>query len=49
MEYEIDRACSTNVEEEKERKLVVEKLEGNRPLGRRRRRSVDNIKKNLGE
>jgi hypothetical protein len=29
--------------------LVVEKPEGKRPLGRPRRRWVDNIKKNVGE
>jgi hypothetical protein len=30
-------------------KLAVGKREGNRPLERRRRRSVDNIKKNFGD
>jgi hypothetical protein len=40
--------CSTNGGE-KERGLLVGKPEGKRPLGRPRRRWVDNIKWDLGE
>jgi hypothetical protein len=50
--------CSTNGEEEEEEekkkkknayRLLVEKPEGKRPLGRSRRRRVDNIRMDLGE
>jgi hypothetical protein len=42
-------ACSTNGEEEKKNvyTLLVGKPEGNRPLGRPRRRWVDDIKTDL--
>jgi hypothetical protein len=47
------RACSTNGEEEEEKKnacrILVGKPEGKRPLGRPRRRWVDNIKRDLRE
>jgi hypothetical protein len=38
------RACSTNWEKRNAYKLVVGKPEGERPLGRPRRKRVDNIK-----
>jgi hypothetical protein len=46
--------CSTNGEEEKKKKkkayrLLAENPEGKRPLGRPRRRWVDNIRMDLGE
>jgi hypothetical protein len=42
------RACSTNGEKRNAYRILVENPEGNRPLGRRRRRWVDNIKMDLG-
>jgi hypothetical protein len=42
-------ACSTNGEKRNECRIFVGKLEGKRPLGRRRRRWVDNIKMDLLE
>jgi hypothetical protein len=42
-------SCSTNGEEEEAYRLLVEKPEGKRPLGRPRRRWVDNIRMDLGE
>jgi hypothetical protein len=42
-------ACSTNGGEEEEYRILMGKPEGKRPLGRRRRRWVDNIKIYLGE
>jgi hypothetical protein len=42
------RACSTNGEKTAYR-LVVEKPEGKRPLGRPRREWVNNLRMNLGE
>jgi hypothetical protein len=44
----LGRACSTNGETNAYRIMVV-KPDGNRPLGRSRRRWVDNIKMNLRE
>jgi hypothetical protein len=42
------RACSTSVEKRKNAyRILVGKPEGRRPLGRPRRRWVDNIKKDL--
>jgi hypothetical protein len=41
--------CSTNGERRKAYRLLVGKPEGNRPLGRPRRRWVDNIRMDLGE
>jgi hypothetical protein len=43
------RACSTNGEERNAYKILVGKPEGTRPLGRPRRRWVDNIKTHLRE
>jgi hypothetical protein len=41
--------CSTNREKRNAYRLMVGKPEGKRPLGRPRRRWVDNIRMNLGE
>jgi hypothetical protein len=41
--------CSTNVEKGNAYRLLVGKPDGKRPLGRPRRRLVDNIKVDLGE
>jgi hypothetical protein len=41
--------CSTNVEKRNAYSLLVVKPEGKRPLGRPRRRWVDNIRMDLGE
>jgi hypothetical protein len=38
------RACSTNGGEENVYRILVGKLEGRRPLGKQRRRWVDNNK-----
>jgi hypothetical protein len=43
------RACSTNGEKRNAYRILVGKLEGTRPLGRPRRRWVDNIKMDLRE
>jgi hypothetical protein len=43
------RACSTNEERWHAYRILVEKSEGKRPLGRPRRRWVDNIKMDLRE
>jgi hypothetical protein len=43
----MSRACSTN--EENAYTILARKPEGNRPLGRPRRRWVDNIKMDLRE
>jgi hypothetical protein len=43
------RACSTNGGEEEYMRELVGKPERKRPLGRQRRRLVDNIKINLRE
>jgi hypothetical protein len=48
-EDEISRAYSTNDREEKRIKVIVRKPNGKRPLGRPRRRWMDNIKMDLGE
>jgi hypothetical protein len=45
----MDRACSTNRNKRKVYRLLVGNPEGKRPLGRPRRRWVDNIKMDLGE
>jgi hypothetical protein len=42
-------ACSTNLGERNTYRLLVGKPEGRRPLGRLRRRWVDNIKMDLGD
>jgi hypothetical protein len=41
--------CNTNGREENAYRLLVGKPEGKRPLGRPRRRWVNNIKMDLGE
>jgi hypothetical protein len=43
------RACSTNWGDEECIRILVGNLEGKKPLGRPRRRWVDNIKMDLGE
>jgi hypothetical protein len=43
------RPCSTNGETRNAYRILVEKPEGKRTLGRRRRRSVDNIKMGVRE
>jgi hypothetical protein len=43
------RACSTNGESRNAYRILVGKPEGKRPLGRPRRRLVDNIKIDLRE
>jgi hypothetical protein len=43
----MDRACSTNRGEDD--MILVGKPEGKRPIGRPRRRWVDNIKMDLGD
>jgi hypothetical protein len=43
----MDRACSTNGEKRNPYRILVEKPDGKRPLGRPRHRSVDNIKIDL--
>jgi hypothetical protein len=45
----MDRACSTNVETRNAYRILVGKPEGKRPLGRPRRREVDNINTDLRE
>jgi hypothetical protein len=45
----MDRACSTDCEKRNAYRILVGKPEGKRPLGRRRRRWVDNIKMYLRE
>jgi hypothetical protein len=40
----MSRACSTNGKKGNAYRILMEKPEGKRPLGRQRRRSVDNIK-----
>jgi hypothetical protein len=46
-EDEMGMACSTNGEKRNAYRILVGKPEGNRPLGRPRRRWVDNIKIDL--
>jgi hypothetical protein len=48
MEAEMSRACST-YEKRNACRILVGKPEGNRPLGRPRRRWVNNIKMDLSE
>jgi hypothetical protein len=43
------RECSTNGEKMNGYKILVGKSDGKRPLGRTRRRWMDNIKNYLGE
>jgi hypothetical protein len=45
----MDRTCSTNGEKRNEYRILVGMSEGKRPLGRPRRRWVDNIKIDLRE
>jgi hypothetical protein len=46
-EDEIGRACSTNGEKTNVYRILVGNPEGKRPLGRPRRRWVDNVKMDL--
>jgi hypothetical protein len=48
-EDETGRACRTNGEKRNDYKILVENPKGKRPLGRRRRRWVDNITMDLVE
>jgi hypothetical protein len=48
-EDETGGPCSTNGEKRNAYRLLLRKPEGKRPLGRPRRRWVDNIRMNLGE
>jgi hypothetical protein len=48
-EDEMGRACSMNGEKNMAYRILVGKPEGKRPLGRRRCRWVDNIKRDLKE
>jgi hypothetical protein len=48
-EDETGRACSTNGEKRNDYRILVGKPEGKRPLGRPRRKWVDNIKMDLRE
>jgi hypothetical protein len=48
-ENEVGRACSTNGEKRNAYRILVGMPEGKRPLGRPRRRFVDNIKTDLRE
>jgi hypothetical protein len=48
-EDEMGGSCSTNGEKRNAFKLLVGEQEGKRPLGRSRRRWVDNIRMDLGE
>jgi hypothetical protein len=41
--------CSTNGREDERLKIIGGKARGKEPLGRRRRRRVDNIRMDLGE
>jgi hypothetical protein len=43
----MSRACSTNVEKRNAYRILVGMPEGKRPLGRPRRRQVNNIKMDL--
>jgi hypothetical protein len=45
----MDGPCSMNGEKRNAYRLLVGKPEGKRPLGRPRRRWVDNIRMDLGE
>jgi hypothetical protein len=45
----MDRACNTNGAKRNACRILVEKPEGKRPLGRHRRRWEDNIKMDLRE
>jgi hypothetical protein len=46
-EDETNRACSTNGAKRNAYRMLMGKTAGKRPLGRRRRRWVDNIKMDL--
>jgi hypothetical protein len=48
-EDEIGGSCSTNGEKRNACRLLVGKPEGKKPLGRPRRRWMDNIRMDLGE
>jgi hypothetical protein len=45
----VGKACSTNGEKRNAYRILVGKPEGERPLGRPRRRCVDNIKMDIKE
>jgi hypothetical protein len=49
VEDEMSRTCSTNGAKRNANRILVGKLEGKRPLGRPRRRWMDNIKMDLRE
>jgi hypothetical protein len=49
MEDEMGRSCSTNGEKRNAFRILVGKPQGKRPLGRPRRRWVNNIKMDLRE
>jgi hypothetical protein len=46
---EMGRTCSTNGEKRNACRILVGKSDGERPLGRRKRRWVDNIKMDIRE
>jgi hypothetical protein len=48
-EDNMGRACSTNVTKRNSYRILVGKPEGKRPLGRPRRRWMDNIKMDIRE
>lgn len=47
--YDIDSACSTNVEKKNAKKLLIGKPEGKGPVERPRHGRVDNFRTDAGE